>query len=114
MDEPIKVIFKYKNSNKRKQYHIYIYLGTIPSKLKTILNKIKDTNLYDSLIQVLTKEDHISLEKFYGDFWYKKFFNTYHINHTISLIKKDVILQKKLTNKFSKTWYQVHIEEPEK
>jgi hypothetical protein len=27
MDKPVRIIFKYKNDNKRKQYHTYIFVG---------------------------------------------------------------------------------------
>ena len=50
MNDPIKIIHKYKNNNRKVQYHCYIYVGEfLPDKLKKILNKIEKTDLYKSL-----------------------------------------------------------------
>ncbi len=40
MNKPYKIIWKYKNENKRTQYNTYIFLGsTIPKNIKNILKK---------------------------------------------------------------------------
>ena len=81
MDEPIKLIYKYKNNNGKQQYNIYIFIGKlIDKKVVDILEKIKNLNLYDTLIQLNDIEIKI-LEKIYKEYWYEKFFNNYHINH---------------------------------
>ncbi len=36
MNDPIKVIFKYKNNNRRVQYHMYIFVGNIPNNIYPI------------------------------------------------------------------------------
>ena len=49
MNDPIKLIYKYKNLNKRTQYQLFIFLGyMVSSNIKKILEKIKDLNFYDS------------------------------------------------------------------
>ena len=40
MDNPIKIIFKYKNNNRKSQYGLYIFIGDIPNKIYSILKKI--------------------------------------------------------------------------
>lgn len=110
MDDPIKIIFKYKNNNRRTQHHLYIFVGNVAPKIMSILNSIKDKSLYDSLIS-LDKSDYTKLEKQYGTFWYKKFFNTYHILHTINNIRNNKSQQKELTDKYGKDWFKNHIEE---
>jgi hypothetical protein len=43
MDNPIKIIHKYKNHNRKIQYNILIFVGNIMSEqLNNVLNKIKD------------------------------------------------------------------------
>ena len=51
MNDPIKVIFKYKNNNK-VQYGLYIFTGIVPSKIKTILDNISDLDFYKTLISI--------------------------------------------------------------
>lgn len=109
MDDPIKVIFKYNNNKERTQYHIYVYVGDIEANIMTILNKIKDLNLYDTLTS-LSDSEYKKLEKKYGQYWYKKFFNTHHLNSTINIINKSNVNKKELTDKYGKEWYAIHIE----
>jgi hypothetical protein len=110
MDDPVKLIFKYKNNNKKKQYNLYIFAGNVPNKIKNILIKIKELSLYDSLIN-LTRDEYTVLKDFYkDDYWYYKFFILDHINYLINLIKKDNTLKNKLISKLSKTWFEDHIE----
>ena len=79
MHEPIKVIWKFKNNNRRTQYSQYIFIGDVPQNVMKVLRKIKDLNFYDTLIQI-TKDEYGVLEKRYGKKWYSYFFNTYHLN----------------------------------
>ena len=50
--EPIKVIYKYKNINRKTQYLTYIFLGSLGKKYEKILNKIENLNLYDTLLEL--------------------------------------------------------------
>lgn len=108
MDDPIKVIFKFKNDNRRTQYHTYIFIGDIPASLLSILKTIKDKTLLDTFL-LLEEIDIKKLEKLYGAYWYKKFFNTYHMNYMISIIKKTPKYSKEISGKFGKDWYDTHI-----
>ena len=50
MDDPIKIIFKYKNNNRRIHYHMYVFIGDIPTNISKNLKKIQDKQLYESFI----------------------------------------------------------------
>lgn len=108
MDDPVKIIFKYKNNHRHMQYHKYIFIGDIPANIMKILNNIKEKQLYESWID-LTQDEIKTLEKFYGNFWYKKFFNTYHMNFTIDNINENKQQEKALKDKFGDVWFNEHI-----
>ena len=109
MNDPIKVIWKYKNDNRRTQYLVYIFIGNVSKSIKKILDKIQNLNLYDTLLQ-LTKEEYTQLEKLYGLNWYTKFFNLYHINNTIYSIRESQVLKTEIIQKYSQQWYDIHIQ----
>lgn len=108
MDEPLKILFRYKNNNRRTQYHTYIYVGDISNNLLKILKKIQDKTFYETFI-FLTADEIKSLENYYGDKWYTKFFNTYHINFSIEQIRKNKNQQEELSKKMSQVWFDSHI-----
>lgn len=109
MDDPIKIIWRYKNNHRRTQYHIYIFIGKVPADILKILNKISDLNLYNTLIS-LTKSEFKRIEEFYGSYWYIKLFNVYHINYTISLIKESSTQRKELIDRLGQHWISEHID----
>ena len=87
MDNPIKIIHKYKNTNKKIQYHCYIYLGEfVKESIKKILKKIQKLDFFGSLEHISVKEEK-ELNSVYGNFWYEKFFVSHHI-----LRQKELIL----------------------
>ena len=97
MDDPIKIIWKFKNENKKEQYHVCIAVGNILSPaIKKILKKIKDLNLFDTLISVSDTE-YANMEKKYGIYWPKNLFTRgfFYINR---FFIKDFILE--LSNKY--------------
>lgn len=108
MNDPIKLIWKYKNNKRRVQYHVYIFVGNVPDDIMKILNTITDLNLYDSLIK-LSKNEYEKLESFYGERWYYLFFNTYHINLVISIVKETPTQKSELIDKYGNDWYEKHI-----
>ncbi len=108
-NQPIKVIWKYKNNNKRIQYSIYIYIGNVPKDVNKALDSIKDYTLYEVFAK-LSKQEYNILEKYYGLYWYRYFFNTYHINATLLTIRENKIQRKELTDKFDKEWILTHID----
>ena len=109
MSDPVKIIWKYKNNNRRVQYNTYIFIGNlIPKNIKTILEKIKEYNLYDTLIN-LSKEEYKIMEKFYGNEWYNKFFNIYHINSTFFLIKETSAQREEIIKLYGQDWFENNI-----
>ena len=104
----MKLIWKYKNNNRKTQYSIYIFLGTVSKPIMKILEKIKDLSFYDSMIN-LTKDEYSQLEKIYGEKWYTKFFNFYHLNNSILQITESSVLKNELIQKYSQKWYDLHI-----
>ena len=111
MEDPIKVIYKVKNNNRKNQYHIYIFLGNLVNlTIQKILKKIKDLNLFDSLIS-LNEKEIIELEKIYGKKWYTFFFIHYHIDFSFENIRKSKQKAEEIIDKLGKEWYDEHIKE---
>jgi hypothetical protein len=108
MRDPIKIIWKYKNKNRKQQYQVYIFVGNVKKNILEILDKIKDLSLYNTLIK-LSKQEYQTLEEMYGEKWYIKFFNSFHTISTINLIKETQIQEKEILNKYGKEWFDKHI-----
>ena len=107
---PIKIIHKYKNNNRRIQYIIYIYIGSfIDEEIDNILESIKKKNLFDTF-NTLSKTKIDKLESIYGPYWYQSFFNRYHINDQFINIIKNSNKLKILENKMGKEWVNFHID----
>jgi hypothetical protein len=87
MDRPLKIIYQYKNNNNSKQYYLYIFVGNITSDIMSILKKIKDLDLFDTL-KTLSEKDIRKLIYFYGKHWYRNFFISHHINHVFKRLQK--------------------------
>ena len=111
MEDPIKIIYKVKNNNRKNQYHIYIFLGNlVNSSIQKILKKIKDLNLFDSLIS-LNEKEIIELETIYGIKWYSYFFVHHHIDFSFDTIRKSKQKSEEIIDKLSKEWFDIHIKE---
>lgn len=109
MNDPIKIIWKYKNSNRRIQYNTYIFVGDmVPKEIMKILNNITDKNFYDMLIS-LSKNEYKKIESYYGERWYEKFFNVYHINTSINIMKESHTQKKEIEDKYGDEWYKTHV-----
>lgn len=108
MSDPIKIVFRYKNNNRKIQYNVYIFVGEIPTKISSILESFRLKPLYDTLTN-LSKEDRTKLEKHYGVFWYKKFFLTEHIVSTFNTVYKTSAQQKVIKDMYGEDWYNKHI-----
>ncbi len=110
MDDPIKVIYKYKNANRRIQYNMYVFVGFIhSSKVSKVLEKFKELNLFQTLTS-LSDPDVKLMESTYGENWYEKFFNHYHLQFSIENIRKSKSKSKDIQSKYGKKWYEKHIE----
>lgn len=111
MQDPCKLIYKFKNKNRRIQYHIYIFLGKfVPKKILNILEKIKNLSFYDTLVQLNPKEIQ-NLVHYYQEFWYEYFFNSYHLYHQKQTIKGNTARREDIIKKLGQNWYTKHIEE---
>jgi hypothetical protein len=107
--DPIKIIHKFKNNNRRIQYRVYIYIGShIPENIINVLEAIKDKDLYTSL-NTISKDNYSLLENYYGKFWYYKIFLSYHIESQINIIHNNSVKHKTLESKYGKEWYKLHI-----
>ena len=87
MNQPIKVIWKYKNNNRRTQYAQYIFVGEVSSNLMKIMNKIANLNFYDTLIN-LSKDEYKPVNKTssnitkYSDYqWHRALFLRYQLQY---------------------------------
>ena len=109
MNDPIKIIHKYKNNNRKVQYHCYIYVGAyLPNNIKKILIKIQDLNLFDTL-NTITKNDYQAVEDYYGNYWYEKIFLSYHVIRQKDQINNNASRKKLLEKKFGKEWLNTHM-----
>jgi len=110
MKDPIKIIHKFKNNNRRIQYHIYIFVGSLVNEdILKILESIKNKDFYNTMIN-LSKKNYKLLEDYYGEYWYKFFFINRHIKNQISNILKNNTKKKMIINKFGKDWFTKHFE----
>ena len=108
MDDPIKIIHKYKNNNGRIQYHIHIFLGDIvDDTCMRVLKKISDMDMYTALTS-LEERDRNIITKNYGEYWYEKFYNSYHINNTKDLTAKNQPRAKELRSIYGTKWFNTH------
>ena len=107
--EPIKIIYKYKNFNRKNQYLIYIFLGVLGKKYEKILSKIENLNLYESLLEI-SKEEEIKLIEGFGELWMLKFFNIYHISAFVNKLEQKPELKNKLLKKYELIWLNNFIE----
>ena len=102
MKDPIKIIHKMKNNNRRVQYKVYVYIGPlVPNKIMKILESISEKDLYVTF-NTLSKDEYEQLETMYGEFWYEKFFISHHIYKQRSDINTTVMKKKNLMTKFGK------------
>lgn len=108
MDDPLKIVFKYKNNNHRAQYQVYIFVGSLVSHLTPIFTKMQNLSLYDTWVKLESSEIN-KLKKQYGDYWYEHFFNNYHIAHTKNNVNRSNSKKTELINKFGKEWFTEHV-----
>ena len=106
MKDPIKIIHKFKNINRRYQYVVYIFIGPlVPNNINKILNSIEKKNFYNSLLS-LSKKHYRELVDYYGKKWYTLFFTSYHINDQLKIIFKNKEKKNNINKKFGSTWLQ--------
>jgi hypothetical protein len=67
MNSPIKIIYKYKNDNRKNQYQYYVFVGSlVPAPIQKVLKKMQELNFFDTLVTLSDKEI-ASLVNFYGE-----------------------------------------------
>ena len=109
MNNPKKIIFKFKNKNRRIQYHTYIYIGPLLSNNdKKIIESFKNKSFYETLSDIKKTQMKV-LTDLYSKNWYKYFFNFYHLEHEINKIKNNPTKKKILKKKFGNIWINEHI-----
>ena len=110
MKDPIKIIHKIKNNNKKIIYKVYIFIGPlVPKKIIKILEAIIDLDFYSTLSE-LQKTDIEELENYYGSHWYQYFFLSYHLE--TQKVHIDATIEKKnyLIKNYGEEWYNTHIQ----
>jgi len=111
MEDPIKIIYKVKNNNRKNQYHIYIFLGNLVNQtIQKIIKKFTDFNLFDTLTSLNDKEIK-ELENKYGPKWYNFFFIHHHIDFTFDNIRKSKQKIDEIIDKLGIDWYNIHIKD---
>ena len=109
MKDPIKIIHKFKNNNRRIQYKVYIYIGyLVPKEVMTILNSFIDKDFFLTL-NTLSKKQYDELVNMYGEFWYQYFFISHHLKSQSNMINNNQTKKKNIQDKYGKEWYDKHI-----
>ena len=49
LSKPFKIIYRYRNNNRKFQYHYYIFLGNVPNNIRRIVSKITDLSFFQTL-----------------------------------------------------------------
>lgn len=111
--DPIKVIFQFKNSKRKIQHHIYIYVGKVETDIQEILEQIKSKTLIQTL-RTLTKQKFTLLEKTYGVKWYEFFFTQYHMFKSFKIMKSNISVKDEIVKIRSIEWYNNHVSTFEK
>ena len=101
--EPIKIIFRYKDNERKSQNIMYIFVGELAKRFEHILEKIENLNLYSTLMK-LTQKDVKELTEGFGELWITNFFNIYHISSFINEIKTNKSMKKEILTKYDEKW----------
>jgi hypothetical protein len=111
MNDPIKIIHKYKNNHRRVQYRVYVFIGDLvePECLR-VLQKIQNWDLERAWTQLDARERSI-LENFYGEFWYEKIYLSHHIRNIQERILKDPSKMEEILEIYGRSWTEKHIRE---
>jgi hypothetical protein len=111
MEDPIKIIHKYKNNNEKIQYHVYVFVGNLVSKnVLKILDKIAPMDLYDALVSLEASEYDLLIRD-YGEYWYEKFYINYHIDFIMQNTLTNTSRMKELRNTWGAEWITTHIDQ---
>ena len=108
--KPFKIIYKYRNANRKFQYFYYLFLGNIPSSIRRIITKIINLSFIDSLLE-LSPDEIIILENYYNIYWYENLFLIDHINKCKKIFKSssEKTKQNSIIKKMGEEWINKHI-----
>ena len=101
--EPIKIIYKYKNMNRKNQYITYIFVGNAGKPLEELFKKIENLDLYNTLLTI-TVQDEKKLTNLFGEKWVTKLFNIYHISGFINSFTTSPNIKFELLKKYDDKW----------
>ena len=105
--KPFKIIYKYRNNNRKFQYLYYIYLGNVSNNIKRILSKIGDLTFFQT-IKELSPDEIIELENYYDIYWYENLFLSDHVNKCRKTFNSSTD-KDKITKKMGIEWIEKHI-----
>ena len=112
MKNPVKIIHKFKNNNRRIQYKIYIFIGSqVPKNIMEILDNFSQRDFFTTM-NTLSQKDYKIIEEYYGKNWYDYFFTNHHISNQREMINSTGAKKKLLEIKYGKDWIKTHISEP--
>ena len=113
--KPFKIIYKYRNANRKFQYFYYIFLGNVPASIKKIISKIVNLSLFDTLLE-LSADNIEELENYYDIYWYENLFLSDHINKCRKIINTNAekTKQNSLTKKMGEEWINKHFKTTKK
>jgi hypothetical protein len=107
--KPYKIIYKYRNANRKFQYLYYIFLGNIPPNIKRIISKFSDLSFVDTLLE-LSPDEILLLEKYYDIYWYENFFISDHLKKSRKIFNTLSEKEKaSITKKLGNDWVNIHI-----
>ena len=112
LNKPFKIIYRYRNDNRKFQYNYYIFLGNVPNSIRRIIIKIKSLNLIDTLLELSQDEINI-LEEYYDMYWYENLFLSEHIIH-IKQNFKSMNQKEKVIKKMGQEWIDRHLDTSKK
>ena len=109
MKDPIKIIHKFKNNNRRIQYKVFIFLGSsISEEILKILEIIEKKDFFNTLL-ILTLKNYKILEEYYGEKWFEKFFISHHLKSQIKQIETIPAKRKQIETKYGTEWFKKNI-----
>ena len=109
--KPYKIIYKYRNANRKFQYFYYIFLGAQPNNIKKIIAKFANLTFFETLIE-LSPDEIETLEKHYDEYWYENFFINDHIKKSKKIFMSSSEKDKPVSTiikKMGDEWVEKHI-----
>jgi hypothetical protein len=109
--KPYKIIYKYRNANRKFQYFYYIFLGNQPNNIKRIITKFINLTFFETLIELSPDEIEL-LEKHFDEYWYESFFISEHLKKSKKIFTSSSDKDKpnsSIIKKMGNEWIEKHI-----